>query len=128
MIDMDGVVIYRETQTFPAQESRASSNGDGHSVFVSRDNPRFHGFGEDLAAAPSKTWAIWWIGVASHHTSALNTEDLRDRPASARYLCWGEGGLLTACPNERLPNDGTRSYVGSGWEMAVRTRRKWYRR
>jgi NagD protein len=113
LIDMDGV-IYRENQLIPgARDFVEALIGSGAPfVFLTNNSAPTP---EDLSV---RLGHLGIPGLSPRHfyTSALNTADfLGETHPGCTVFVIGEGGLLTALHERKIPNDGLRpSYVVVG--------------
>src|SRR5882724_2095750 len=115
LIDMDGV-IYRENHLIPgAVEFVQALNITGTPFLFLTNNSAPSP--EDLAVR-LKHLGIHGISARHFYTSALNTADfLSETDPNCTVFVIGEGGILTALHERKIPNDGIRPryvVVGEG--------------
>ncbi len=115
LIDMDGV-IYRENQLIPGAADfvqALTSTGTPFLFLTNNSAPT----PEDLAVR-LKHLGIHGLSARHFYTSALNTADfLSETDPDCTVFVIGEGGLLTALHERKIPNDGIRPryvVVGEG--------------
>ena len=113
LIDMDGV-IYRENQLIPgaAEFVQALSATGTPFLFLTNNSAPTP---EDLAVR-LKHLGIHGLSARHFYTSALNTADfLSETDPNCTVFVLGEGGILAALHERKIPNDAIRpSYVVVG--------------